>query len=536
MEEISPNYTRALGVVGGTVYQSFKPVKKASGLVALDGRIIFVGDGEKAKRLTTSLNGSLLELDGLTVLPGFVDCHMHIDLLAVSLHSIDLRGVRSIAELKQRLKTHYELNREASWILGRGWDQELFEEKRWPSSRDLDEIVSDKPVILERICGHSAVVNTKAIQSIVGVEPAANPYFLKDSQGNLTGVVVEDAVKAFREAVKFSEKELLEMFHKALLYSASLGVTTLGFVSCGAQSFKILQALRKQNKLPVRVRAYLNMEHYRSLVDTGLSKSFGDEFLKLMGVKVFADGSLGARTAWLSQPYADHPETAGIPTIEKEKLKEIVRECHKAGLQMAIHAIGDKALDMVLDAYDALGDLSSTDHRHRIEHASVMRPEQLERMVKLGVTVTVQPHFVVTDWWVVNRVGERRAGWVYRFRSMDQYGVRIGFSSDTPVEPLNPWDTVYAAVSRGGETNELYKHSKDEAIPINEALHHYTYGSAHVLFEESNIGTLEPGKYADFVIVDKDPLETSTGQLKNIKNLMTVVSGNIVYRQSDFRG
>ncbi|MEN2975301.1 MAG: amidohydrolase [Candidatus Caldarchaeales archaeon] len=522
------------GFINGNIYTSFIPLKKASGIVTYGGRILYVGDREKAERLTRMLDGSLINLNGLTAMPGFVDAHMHLDSLAVSLHSINFRGVRSIEVLKQNLKNYYEMNRDASWIVGRGWDHELFEEKRWPNCHDLDEVVPDKPVFLERICGHAAVVNTVALQSVsIYRDIMKDPYFLKDRDGKPTGIVVEDAVKLFRETLRFTDSEMLRMIYEALTYSASLGVTTLGFMSCSLDTLRLLQILKHQNRLPVRLRVYLDKELLNNILCLGIRRSFGDDFLKIMGIKVFADGSLGARTAWLSEPYEDLPESKGIPLIEKDKLAKIIEDAHNAGLQLAIHAIGDKAIDMVLEAYGSLKDLSS-EHRHRIEHASVLRPDQIEKIAKLGVTVSVQPHFIISDWWVVKRLGRKRATWVYPFKSLIEHSVKIGFSSDSPVEPLNPWESVYAAVSRGGENIELYNHTSHEALSVVEALHLYTKGSAYLLFEEDSLGTLEAGEYADFIVINNDPLQISVEELKNIKTVMTVVSGEIVYRHRDF--
>ncbi|MCF8885662.1 MAG: amidohydrolase [Aigarchaeota archaeon] len=526
--------SNVLGFINGNIYVSFIPLRKASGIVVCAERILYVGEKEKAERLATMLNGSIIDLNGLTVMPGFIDSHMHVDDLAVSLHSINLRSVHSIKTLKQYLKNYYEKNKEVSWIVGRGWDQELFEEKRWPSRYDIDDVVPDKPVFLERICGHAAVVNTAALSSIsVHRDLMKDPYFLKDQDGNLTGVVVEDAVKLFRENLQFEDSEMLRMIHDALLYSASLGVTTLGFMSCNLRSLKLLQILRHQNRLPVRLRVYMKKELLNNIIGLGIRRSFGDDFLKIMGIKIFADGSLGAHTAWLSEPYQDLPKSEGMPIIEKDELTKIVEEVHNADLQLAIHAIGDRAIDMVLEAYGRLKDLSPK-NRHRIEHASIIRPDQIGKIAKLGVLVSIQPHFIISDWWVVKRVGERRAAWVYPFKSLIKNGVEIGLSSDSPVEPLNPWETVYAAISRGGENIELYKYTSNEALSVIEALHFYTSGSAYLLFEEDHLGTLEAGKYADFIIIDNDPLQASIEELKNIKNIMTITSGNIVYQDKKF--
>ncbi|MEM3832496.1 MAG: amidohydrolase [Thermoprotei archaeon] len=519
------------GFINGNIYVSFKPLRVVSALVSYNGRIIYAGNSNKAKRLVVLFNGRIIDLEGKTVIPGFVDSHVHLDSLGLSLNTLDLRGVDSISGLKERLRKYYEGHKDFTWIIGRGWDQELFIEKRWPNHWDLDEVISDKPVFLERICGHAAVVNTKALEVTGLLEKIPeSAYFLKNENKTLTGVVVEDAVDFFRNRLVYNFDEKLKMLRDALFYAASLGVTMNGFVSCSPETFNILQILKMMEGLPARVRVYMNASALDSLLSLGIRRSFGDEYLQIMGIKLFTDGSLGARTAWLTEPYNDDSKTSGIPTIEEEELINLVRKAHDGGLQLAIHAIGDKAIDKVLNAYSHLGN-NLAKYRHRIEHASVIRSDQIEKMSKLGVSAAVQPHFIMSDWWAVKRVGEKRAPWVYPFKSMVKSKINIGFSTDSPVEPLNPWETVYAAVTRGGKNVDLYKYTMKEKFSVSEALHYYTAGSAYLLFEDENTGTLQKGKYADFIVIDKDPLEVEIEELRSIKTLMTVVSGNAVFSQ-----
>jgi len=516
------------GFVNGNIYTSFKPLRRVSALVVYNERIIYAGTSSKARKIVTLFGGRVIDLNGKTVIPGFVDAHMHFDGLGLALNTLNLHGVKSISELKKRLKEYYEEHRNVSWIIGRGWDQELFEEKRWPNRWDLDEVVSDIPVFLERVCGHAAIVNTRALEMLDSHMLSENKYFLKNEKNLLNGIIIEDAVDLFREKLKYGKHEKLDILYSALKYAASLGVTTHGFVSCTPEIFNLLQELKITKGLPIRIRVYMSDYVLDNLLSLGIRRGFGDEYLKIMGIKIFMDGSLGARTAWLSEPYNDDPSNSGIPTIEKEKLINLMKRAHEGGLQLAIHAIGDRAIDTVLDAYSLIGN-NLKDHRHRIEHASIIRPEQMERMSNLGICAAVQPHFIITDWWIIKRVGEKRASWVYPFKSMIKSGVHIGFSTDSPVEPLNPWETVYAAVTRGGNDIELYKYTTKEKLSMTDALYYYTMGSAYLLFEEKNIGTLEYGKYADFIVIDKDPLEIELERLKSIKTLMTVVSGKITY-------
>lgn len=519
----------AKGFVNGKIYTSFRPRKVVNGLVVANGRILYAGEEERAKKITSLLNGELIDLEGKVVLPGFIDSHMHLDELGIYLNMVDLRGVKSIEDLKHRVKDYAE-KAKTTWILGHGWDQELFKERRWPTRWDLDSVVKDRPVMLSRICLHSAVLNTKAME-LTDLLTMNSHNVVKDENGEPIGIVKEEAFDLARK--KFKETLSLDDYEKflrdAMSYVSSYGVTTVSFVSCDENSIRGLCKLWERGEMPIRVRVYLNPEKSEILKELGIKRGFGDERLKINGIKILCDGSFGSRTAWLSEPYSDEPSTQGHPNIEEERLKEIVKEAHNSGLQLAIHGIGDRAIDMILNAYEELGYIK--DRRHRIEHASLMREEQIEKMARLGIVASVQPHFVITDWWAKRRVGDR-VKWLYSFKRMIDNGIPIGFGTDSPVEPIDPWETIYAAVTRGKyEGVEYYEDTKDESLELGEALNAYTSGSAYVIFEEKDLGRIEEGKLADFIVVDRDPFEVEETELRRIKVLETYVGGERVYKK-----
>ena len=524
--------------VNGRIYVSIIPKRIVDSILVINGRVVFAGKRSEAIDLGKRFSAEIIDLNNKVVLPGFIDTHLHLDGIGSYLNTLDLRDVRSIRELKERLKRYYEEKRDLKWIIGRGWDQELFEEKRWPTRWDLDEVVSDKPVILTRVCGHAAVLNTRAME-LTGLLSEYSQDVVRNERGEATGIVRENALSKAKSIMRedLSEADFEKYMLDAMNYAASLGVTAVGFVSCDPLSLKILFRLRERTRFPVRVRIYLSPGSDPSGQDTsmlelvkriGLRRGFGDDFMRILGFKIIADGSLGARTAWLSKPYSDDPGTSGYPTISREALEKLVTEINKLGMQLAIHAIGDKTLDMVLDIYSSLGNTKAA--RHRIEHASVVRDDQLIRLRDLSPVLVVQPHFVVTDWWAMNRLGVERIKWLYRFRDFIINKIPMSISTDSPVEPLNPWETVYAAVTRGEFDNIPYYHyTRDQVLSIEEALHYYTTGSAYALGEEYSLGDLSEGKYADFVVVDRDPFETPREKIREIKNLATIVSGEIVY-------
>ncbi|WP_198362185.1 amidohydrolase [Thermococcus barossii] len=516
--------------INGNVYVSFRPVRRVEAFLVVDGKVAMLGSTEDILRTAGVLGAGVTDLGGRTVLPAFIDSHMHLDELGEYLNMLDLRGVRSIGELKEKLREFAEGRR--GWLRGHGWDQELFEEKRWPTRWDLDEVVSDRPVMLSRVCLHAAVLNTKALEE-TGLIDWDSEDVIRDESGEPTGIVKEEAfsvaVRKFDEMI--GEEEYAEYLLQVADYALSKGVTTVGFVSVGERALRALSRLEAEGKLRLRVRAYLNpgeeLEVLESLERLGIRRGFGGGMLRINGVKVLADGSLGARTAWLSGPYSD-ADTSGHPNVGEEWLEAVAKRVHNAGLQMAVHAIGDATMDMVLDVYESLGDVERAGHR--IEHASIMRPDQIERAKRLGVRLSVQPHFVLTDWWVIERVGEERAKWVYPFKSIAKAGIPFGLGTDSPVEPLDPWETVYAAVTRGKYENlPLAALTGDEALGLEETLHAYTAGSAQVLMDEE-LGTLEEGKLADFIVVSTDPFEVDEKELRRIRVLETYVGGERVFK------
>ncbi|MCD6559594.1 MAG: amidohydrolase [Palaeococcus sp.] len=527
--------------LNGKIYTSFKPKKIVNALVVANERILYVGSNEKARKIARELGGEVIDLHGKVIFPGFIDSHLHLEELGMYLEMADLRGVKSIKELKEKVGD-FAKKTKTTWILGHGWDQELFDEKRWPTRWDLDEVVKEKPVMLSRVCLHAAVLNTKAME-LADLLEAELPGVIRDEDGKATGVVKEEAFELARE--KFKETLTLKDYEHFLKtasdYVSSLGITAVGTVSVEERTLKALTNLEARRELRVRVFAYLdpgkrgvkesgmfeNLDILNALKKLGIRSGFGRKKLKIQGIKILADGSLGARTAWLSEPYSD-ASTRGYPNISKELLQKIVREAHEAGLQMAVHGIGDATIDMILEVYSSLGDVEG--NRHRIEHASILREDQIEKMAELGVVASVQPHFVITDWWVVKRVGEKRAKWVYPFKSMLERGIILGFSTDSPIEPTNPWETIYAAVTRGKHENvETHRYTEDEVMNLEEALHAYTYGSAYIMHAEKELGTLEEGKLADFIVLDRDPFEVKEKELRSIKVLETYVGGSKHY-------
>ncbi len=495
-----------LRVFTGRIYAGFKPTRVVEAIAVLGESIVFAGSASRIEELCKELECDWVELKGVAM-PGFVDAHAHLDGVGFSSYAVDLRGCRSVEELKERIRK--ALGRFGGrWVYGRGWDQELFSEGRWPTRWDLDEVCGDRLCVAIRVCGHAGVVNSRVLEELKLVERFGDsPNLVRDSRGVPTGVVLEDALGFVREALWSDAEEVRKWIEAGIRKCLELGVTGVAWVSCSIPSIAILPQVLKHFDNPPRISIYAEPRYLE--VFSGLGRVAVAPRARVVGIKLFADGSLGARTAWLSEPYSDDPSTSGRPVASLEELERLCRAARSRGLDVAIHAIGDRALDVALRLVEAYG--------VRIEHASVVRNDQLAHMSKLLPRVSIQPHFVVTDWWVRKRLGER-VSWVYRFRELAEVA-RLGVSTDAPVEPLNPWETVFAAthVSPPGKR-----------IGVEEALKLYTEGSASISHLEK-CGRLEPGYLADFVVLDRDPLEVEGEELRRIRVLETYVGGERAY-------
>jgi len=469
----------------------------------------------------------LIDLKGRTVVPGFIDTHVHVTEFGRSLAWIDLRGVQSIREIQERLKKRVQETPKGRWILGRGWDQERLAERRYPTRWDLDDFSRENPVVFNRVCGHVCVVNSKASE-LTGITaetiPPPGGQIDKDPKtGELTGVLREKAMDLVWKAMPPpSEEELMEAGTLACQKAVQAGLTSLHWIVYSPMEIRIVQKLRAQNKLPLRVYLVIPVEHLDLLIDLGLCTGFGDSMIRIGSVKIFADGSLGARTAALHEPYSDDPSTKGMMLYTRKELNELVAKAHKAHLQLAMHAIGDEAIDMVLTALEkALEEAPRKDHRHRIEHASVLNEALIRRLKKLEVIASIQPHFIISDFWVVDRVGPTRAQWVYPFKTLLQEGIGAAGGSDCPVEPINPLLGIYAAVAR-----EAFP---EERITVDDALRLYTVNAAYASFEENVKGSIEAGKLADLVVLSHDPRTVPSSKIKDIRVETTIIGGRVVY-------
>ncbi|MFN3653014.1 MAG: amidohydrolase [Armatimonadota bacterium] len=488
---------------------------EAGALMARGGRIeALYREGE-----VPALEGApVVDLGGRTAIPGLVDAHCHLVSYGMNrLREADLRGADSLAELGRRLREQAERQGlrpgDRRWLLGRGFEQDRLAEGRWPTRHDLDEIAPGVPVRISRICGHALVASTAALQA-AGLDPAERRH------GFPEGVLTENDMGPIFAAVPGpSSSEWLEAARRACAEAASVGFTGIHSLMAHEREVRALLDLRAEGPLPVRVVMQLPFSLLEHAAGLGLRTGFGDEYLRIGAVKLFSDGSLGARTAALREPYADEPGTCGQLLYEPDELTRRVKAVTEAGFQVCIHAIGDRAMDVTLDAIEAA---APHPFPPRIEHASMVNSGLVARMRALGVGAAVQPQFAWSDYWTPDRVGPERARGCYAFRTLHEAGVPLAGSTDCPVETLDAMTALEQLVHRPPWLPE-------DGLPLAEALRVFSEGSYALLGGEG--GRLQSGDYADFVVLEQDPREVAPSELARIPVARTVVGGRTVFGQ-----
>ncbi len=497
----------ALAIIAKRIYLSFKPLRIVKSIAIVNGKVVYAGDQDRSIRIARELGGDVVNYRTSVIMPGFVDSHLHMDGIGAFKNGVDLRRTRSIQDVINKIRSFIEEDYSGGVVWGRGWDHEFFREQRIPSRRDLDKASRDIPIIIFRLCGHLAVLNTQALEEALRIAPqdVVEKFFIKDSSGEFTGVVIEDAVQLLWNIIKDSI-DLRKAIVEASRLLASHGVTSVGFMSVDAKTLKTLWKVEREGMLRTRVYIYLNPDVMHKIIDAGLGGGWKSDLISLKGVKFFVDGSLGARTAYLSSEYEDDKSSRGRLLVGYEELAEEIKNAWENGFQTAVHAIGDAAIDEVLKAYRESGVPSQA---IRIEHASILRDEHIRFLSKEGIGVSIQPMFRESDWWAKRRVGDR-VKILYRFKTMVKAGVKMGISTDAPVESINPWDTIIVALKEQSLSENVY----GEPLSRVEALDLYTRGSGELM--DQNIGTLYPGCYADFIVLDKDPLFTSVKELNRL--------------------
>jgi predicted amidohydrolase YtcJ len=521
----------------------FASVERQEAIAVKGDRILAVGktlDMNKFKGPQTQI----VDLGGHFTMPGFNDAHLHLDDAGQTKLSVDVTGVKSLDELRSRVANKVPESRAGEWIMGSGWDETLWPVKVTPTRWDLDEVSAGHPVFLVRIDGHIAVANTRALQlgsvNLASRDPQGG-HIDRNESGEPTGILRETAQGAVLAVVpKPNHQQRRQGLELALADLAEHGVTSCQDYSPTWEAFQIFEELEKEGKLTARVSDWLPFdEPVESLTKKRDSHPQSDLMLHTGLLKGFMDGSLGSQTAAMLEPYADDPKNSGLPRYDPVKLNEMTKERVLAGFQIGFHAIGDKGVQMALDAFSEAekaakeGHIKAAnggdDYRLRIEHAQVTTPAQIAQFKQLKVVASMQPNHLLTDMrWAQDRLGPKRAATSYAWLAFLNKGVGLAFGTDYPVEPVTPFRGLYAAVTRKSE-NGKQEYFLDQRLTIDQAIAAYTQGSAFAEFEEKEKGKLVPGMLADFVVLDRDLTASSPEKILATKVLRTVVGGKTVY-------
>jgi predicted amidohydrolase YtcJ len=511
------------------------PAKPVAEAVAICGeRIGRVGTNDEVRKLAGP-TARVIDAGGKLLLPGFNDAHVHLIMGAEEIVGVDLRPARDEADLARRLREHAAKLPKGRWIRGGYWDHEAWPSKALPTRRQIDAATPDHPVFVQRLDGHMALANTAAMK-LAGITRATRSpeggTIVLDASGEPAGVFKDNAMGLVEKVIPADNPDVVvEKASAALALAASLGVTTIQDMTASAMQLQAYQALRAQGKLTARIYSIQN-HGIAGLRDAGIATGFGDDWIRVGGIKLFADGSMGAGTAVFFEPYADDPKTSGLLIQSPEELEKAVFDADAAGFQAIVHAIGDRANAIVLDIFEHLQtQRGARDRRPRIEHAQVVRQEDKARFGQLGAIASIQPSHCIDDMrWAEARIGRARSAISYNFKSFVDAGARIAFGTDWFVEPLNPMLGLYAAVTRqfpdGTPAGGWFP---EERITMEQAVEFYTMGSAYAEFAESRKGSITEGKLADLVILSHDLFKVPPRELLDTRAVLTMVGGRIVH-------
>ncbi|GGB28289.1 amidohydrolase [Flexivirga endophytica] len=504
----------------------------ATAIATEAGRIVAVG-GEAEVRAVVGAGAELVDLEGACVLPGMYDAHLHTENLAESLTTVDLRGAHDLDEALRRIAAFTANLPAGEWVSGGRWDANRWTGRGRPTRAALDALLGDRPAVLDSVDGHSAWINSAALR-IAGIDrttsdPAGGAYD-RDDRGEFTGIVRESAIAQFRELARRSSRaDLPERLLAVQQVLHSVGLTSIHDID-GESVRAAYLALRDQGRLGIRVHKAIPVGALETAIEQGRKTGDGDDWVSTGPVKLFSDGALGSHSCHLTQPFAG-TENHGMAVTSAQEMLRLVFLADAAGIAVATHAIGDRAAQLVLDAYEQVA-AGGSGLRHRIEHAQHLRPDDIHRMAALGVVASMQPTHCTSDIDLVEELLGDRDVASYAWRDLLNAGAPLAFGSDAPVEDPNPFHGLYAAVTRARpDGTPAGGWQPEQRLGIGDAITAYTLGSAYAAGQEQHKGLLTPGRLADFIAVDTDPVEASAAELRGTEVLTTVVGGAVRWQR-----
>ncbi|MGO2182597.1 MAG: amidohydrolase [Pseudoalteromonas nigrifaciens] len=509
-------------------------VQQFSTLVIKNGKVVKLG-GDTLKN--SFPDAKLIDAHGNTLLPGLIDAHGHIIGLGNNLSQLDLRGALSIDEVTNKLKLF--ANNKQGWIIGRGWNQELWQKKQFPTAADLDKVVSDRPIVLSRIDGHAIWVNSKALE-LAGItantQSPEGGEIIKDEFGNPTGIFVDKAESLIKQFMpKPSKQTLSDSLDAAGNHLLSLGITSTHDAGIDKTTWELYKERGELGNLPLRIVAMLSgaSPDLKTMLKAGRYQDTND-FMSIRSVKVYADGALGSRGAALIEDYADRKNHHGLMLETQQKLEELFTLSFKSGFSANTHAIGDKANHIVLDAYKnvfkATGGILL---RNRMEHAQIVTLDDIKRFKTLKIIPSMQPVHATSDMHMAEqRLSEKQLAGAYAWQTFLKQGSVIAAGSDYPIELANPFDGLYATITRMDHNQQPTQGWRaSEVLSREDALRAFTLGGAYAAHQEFKVGSLEQGKWADFILIDKDYFKAPVDELYKINVLQTWIAGKLRYEK-----
>jgi len=524
-------------IINASVHTMDSERPTATALAILENRIISVGETSQIQSLAGPKT-QVVDAGNKVVLPGFNDAHVHFLMGGFSLANVDLRDARSPEEMAERLRAYAKNLAKGRWILGGDWDHEKWPGASLPTRQIIDAATPENPVFINRLDGHMALANSLALKLAKVTKETKDPpggLVVRDANGELTGVLkdaAEDLVDRVVPEKSFEEKHTAAK--AATEHAARVGVTSLTDMSAG-EDIGLYQYMLEHGELKTRIYAIRSIVTWEALAKTGVRSAFGSDWLRIGGLKGFADGSLGSTTALFFEPYSDAPQTRGLlfdQMLPEGIMLKRVEGADKMGLQVMIHAIGDEANTRILDIYKQTAAANGhRDRRFRVEHAQHLRTNEIPRFGSQKVIASMQPYHCADDGrWCDKRIGPARSKGTYAFRSLLDSGAILAFGSDWTVAPLNPMEGLKAAVTRqtldGKHPDGWHAEQK---ITLDEAIHAFTVGSAYAEFAEHVKGSLTPGKLADIVMLDRDVYKIAPSEIDQGRVVLTIVDGKVVY-------
>ncbi len=511
----------------GNIYTLDKKRPYAEAIAIQGNRIMALGEGTK------NLNQNSFQkinLRGKTVLPGFIDSHTHFVSFAKSLNLLDLDECKSLEETLKKLQVFAKKRNKEEWILARRWNINLWKKLVLPDKKILDKISASNPIVVFSKDGHSLWVNSKVLEIAKIDESTADPSGGRierySNSHEPSGILKERACDFVYKIIKEPEEQILSQLLKEA-FSCAHQKGIVGIHDCeDEKALELFESFQKKQELSLRVFMMIPQKNLNEAIQNGFRTGLGNEYLKIGGVKIFADGALGSRTALMFKPYSLEPKNFGVEVNSQKDLLESVKKASKAGLSVAIHAIGDKANHQALNAIEKGN--HNKNLRHRIEHAQVLDPADIKRFARLDIIASMQPIHAPSDRDMAEKYWGKRSQLAYAFKTLLNKGTKLAFGSDLPLYDFDPLKGIYAAVTRKGENGGNSWNSK-EKISVVQAVQAYTKGAAYASYEENLKGSLETGKLADMVVLSKDIFKIAPEEILKTKVLATIWDGKVVY-------